>query len=39
MKDEDAAAATNAKDVNDDEDFVECDEVFHDNLCEEEVWA
>ena len=38
LKDEDAAA-TFAKDVNDDEDFGECDEVFHDNLCEEEVWA
>ena len=41
MKDEDAAA-TNAKDVNDatdddEEDFGECDEVFHDPLCEEEV--
>ena len=38
LKDEDSAA-TNAKDVNDadDEDFGECEEVFHDPLCEEEV--
>ena len=40
FKDE-VAAATNAKDSNDrdvdDEDFGECDEVFHDPLCEEEV--
>ena len=39
---EEDTAASNSKDVNDhgdddDEDFGECDEVFHDPLCEEEV--